>query len=150
MGGLQCSSFEKNSLLWEVSKTDTSVGTFMGVHFALGVATIEACADDEQKARILPDCYALKKILAFGLSEPKYGSDATSMESFAVKAKDGRDGYILNGEKYWIGNGTFADYIIVWAKNRDDGNRIQAFIVEKGQEGFSATKIEGKQSLRMT
>lgn len=50
-----------------------------------------------------------------------------------MKAKDGRDGYILNGEKFWIGNGTFADYIIVWAKNRDDGDRIQAFVVEKGQ-----------------
>ena len=98
---------------------------------------------------MLPDCYAFKKITAFGLTEPKYGSDATSMDSFAEKAKDGRDGYILNGEKFWIGNGTFADYIVVWAKNRDDGNKIQAFIVEKGSEGLSAAKIQGKYSLRM-
>jgi glutaryl-CoA dehydrogenase len=96
----------------------------VGVHFTLGIATIEACGDDEQKKRFLPDCYDLKKITAFGLTEPKYGSDATSMESFVVKAKDGRDGYVLNGEKLWIGNGTFADYIVVWAKNRDDGDRI--------------------------
>ena len=73
---------------------------------------------------MLPDCYALKKITSFGLTEPKYGSDATSMDSFAVKSKDGRDGYILNGEKFWIGNGTFADYTVVWVKNRDDGDRI--------------------------
>ena len=46
------------------------------------------------------------------------------MESYAEKAKDGRDGYILNGEKYWIGNATFADYIVVWAKNKDDNNKI--------------------------
>ena len=46
------------------------------------------------------------------------------MESYAEMAKDGRDGYILNGEKYWIGNATFADYIVVWAKNKDDNNKI--------------------------
>jgi glutaryl-CoA dehydrogenase len=124
MGGLGSASFDKNSLHWEVCKHDTSIGTFLGVHFALGIATIEACGDDEQKNRMLPDCYALKKITSFGLTEPKYGSDATSMESFAVKAKDGRDGYILNGEKFWIGNGTWADYNVVWAKNRDDGDKI--------------------------
>jgi len=62
------------------------------------------------------------KIGAFALTEPKYGSEATSMETFAVKATDGRDGWILNGSKRWIGNATFADYIVVWAKNKDDKN----------------------------
>jgi glutaryl-CoA dehydrogenase len=118
--------------MWEVAKVDTSLATFIGVNSNLGIATIEACGDEEQKDRMLPDCYAMKKITSFALTEPNYGSDATSMESFAVKATDGRDGYILNGEKRWIGNGTFADYVIVWAKNRDDKDKIQAFIVEKG------------------
>ena len=136
-GGLGCNSFQKNSIFWEASKFDPSIGTFLGVHFGLGVATIQECGDDEQKIRLLPDCYALKKITSFGLTEPKYGSDATSMESYAEMAKDGRDGYILNGEKYWIGNATFADYIVVWAKNKDDNNKIQAFVVEKGSEGLS-------------
>jgi len=77
---------ERNSLFYEVSKFDLSIGTFLGVHFGLGVATIEACGDDDQKRRLLPECYSFKKITAFGLTEPKYGSDATSMESFAVKA----------------------------------------------------------------
>ena len=96
-GGFGCTTFEKNSFFWEASKVDASIGTFLGVHFGLGVPTIEACGDDEQKNRFLPDCYALKKITSFGLTEPKYGSDATSMDSFAEKAQDGRDGYILNG-----------------------------------------------------
>ena len=55
----------------------------------------------------------------------------------------------MNGEKRWIGNGTFADHNIIWAKNVDDKNKIQAFVVEKGSEGFKTKKIEGKMSLRM-
>ena len=55
--------------------------------------------------------------MAFAITEPTIGSDATSLRTSAVKASDGREGYILNGEKYWIGNGTLADYIVVWAKN---------------------------------
>ena len=58
------------------------------------------------------------------MTEPKHGSDATSMESYAVKVNDGREGYLLNGEKFWIGNATLADIIIVWAKNKDDRDNI--------------------------
>jgi len=94
------------------------------VHVGLGTGSIQAGADEEQMQRFLPDCYGFNKITAFGLTEPNYGSDTSSMESFAVKATDGRDGYILNGEKHWIGNGTFADYIVVWAKNRDAKDKI--------------------------
>ena len=72
------------------------------------------------------------------------------MESYAVNAKDGRDGYLLNGEKFWIGNATLADYIIVWAKSKDDMDKIQAFVIEKGQPGLIIKKIEGKYSMRMT
>jgi len=72
---------------------------------------------------MLPDCLNFNKITAMALTEPSFGSDATSLETFAVKATDGRDGWILNGQKKWIGNATFADYIIVWAKNREDKNQ---------------------------
>ena len=123
-GGLGFNTFERHSLCWEVSKVDVSLNTFLGVHISLGTGSIEACASDEQKARFLPDLYSFRKIAAFGLTEPKYGSDATSMDTFAVKATDGRDGYILNGEKLWIGNGTFSDYVVVWAKNRDEKDKI--------------------------
>lgn len=149
-GGFGYNALERHASIWEVAKIDTSLTTFLGVHCNLGTASIEACGDDEQKDRFLPDCYSMKKITAFGLTEPKYGSDATSMDTFAVKATDGRDGYILNGEKLWIGNGTFADYIVVWAKNKEDKDKIQAFVVERDFKGFSSTKIEGKYSLRMT
>jgi alkylation response protein AidB-like acyl-CoA dehydrogenase len=66
---------------------------------------------------MLPGLIKYDKIGAFALTEPNYGSDATSMDTFAVKATDGRDGWILNGKKRWIGNATIADYIVVWAKN---------------------------------
>ena len=66
------------------------------------------------------------------------------MKTNAVKAPDGRDGYILNGENFWIGSGTIADYVVVWAKNISDGGQIQAFIIEKGQLGFTSEKMQGK------
>ncbi len=80
-----------------VSKIDLNISTFIGVHWALGTAVIEHCGNDEQKDRMLPGCLNLTKICAFALTEPKYGSDATSLETFAVRATDGRDGWILNG-----------------------------------------------------
>jgi len=70
--------------------------------------------------------------MAFAITEPSIGSDATNMSTNVILATDGRDGYILNGEKYWIGNGTNADYIIVWAKNKSEQNQVQGFIVKKG------------------
>jgi len=89
----------------------------------------------------------VNKILSFGLTEPEAGSDATSLTSEAKKVEGG---YTLNGQKRWIGNATIADYIIIWAKNVDDGNRIQGFIVEKGQAGLSTSKILNKGSIPMT
>ena len=73
---------------------------------------------------MLPGLMSFEKIGAFALTEPNHGSDVTSMDTFAVKATDGRDGWILNGNKKWIGNGTIADYIVVWAKNKDDKDKI--------------------------
>lgn len=87
------------------------------------------------------------KIGAFGLTEYNHGSDSVLLETY-VKPVEG--GYLLNGSKRWIGNGTFADYIVVWARNIKDNKLIQGFVVEKGMKGFSSSKIEGKMSLRMT
>jgi alkylation response protein AidB-like acyl-CoA dehydrogenase len=117
----------------------------MIVHNSLGLSVIDRCGGPEQKARILPDAIALKKILCFGLTEPTHGSDATSLLSTAKKT-DG--GFLITGKKRWIGNGTFADYIIVWARNADEGNKIQGFIVEKGSKGLKTSKIENKYSNR--
>lgn len=84
--------------------------------------------------------------MCFGLTEPNFGSDATSLQTNATKV-DG--GYLLNGSKRWIGNGTFADHLCIWSRNKSEGNNIQAFIVSKGSKGLTTSKIENKYALRM-
>ena len=116
------------------------------VHNAIGMQVINMLGSEEQRARILPDAIQFKKILAFGLTEPEYGSDASSLKTTATKVEGG---YLLKGQKRWIGNGTFADYIIVWACNAAEEGKIQAFVVEKGSKGLTAKKIENKYALRM-
>ena len=87
-----------------------------------------------------------EKIFCFGLTEPENGSDATGLKTSARKVEGG---WVLNGTKRWIGNATLGD-VIVWARNEDDGGRIQAFVVEKGSAGFMPKKMEGKMALRIT
>ena len=99
---------------------DASVGTFFTVHNAIGIDCIFELGSEEQKSKYLPDCIDFKKILCFGLTEKNYGSDAGSIET---TAKPVEGGYILNGNKRWIGNGTFADYMICWAWNTSN-NKI--------------------------
>jgi alkylation response protein AidB-like acyl-CoA dehydrogenase len=77
--------------------------------------------NQEQRSRMLPDCIALKKICSFGLTEANYGSDAASLKTTAKKVEGG---YVLNGEKRWIGNATIADYIITFARNEDEGGKV--------------------------
>lgn len=84
--------------------------------------------------------------MAFGLTEKDNGSDASGLQTTATKVEGG---YLLNGNKRWIGNATFADYIIIWAKNLSDKNKVQAFVAQKGAKGLSTKKIENKYSLRM-
>jgi len=118
----------------------------MIVQNSLGLSVVDRVGGLEQKQRILPDTIALKKFICFGLTEKDNGSDATGLKTTAKKTEGG---FILNGDKRWIGNATFADYIIVWARNVDEGNKIQGFIVEKGSAGLSTSKIENKYSIRM-
>ena len=139
------SNLEAGSLYFEMSKYDASVATFVLVHM-LGVQSVDALGDEHQKKRILPDTMALNQVMCFGLTEPNFGSDATSLQTNATKV-DG--GYLINGQKRWIGNGTFADHLCIWARNKSDGNKIQAFILTKGQNGLRTSKIENKYALRM-
>ena len=138
--------FEAGSMLYELGREDMGLALFMFLQNGLGIAVYEACCDDEQKARWLPDLIQLKKIACFGLTEPEHGSDATGMTT-SVKKVEG--GYILNGRKRWPGNGALADLTVVWAKNESDGNKIQGFVVEKGMKGHSATSIPNKVAARM-
>lgn len=94
----------------------------LGVHAGLGMASILATGDEEQKERFLSKGCKAEWIYAFGLTEPDHGSDVSmSMKSYAKKVEGG---YLINGTKKWIGNGTFADYVCVWVKNRDDKNQV--------------------------
>ncbi len=129
----------------EFSRVDPSTSTMFSVHSGLAMGSIAILGSDEQKATWLPAMRRMDKIGAFGLSEPHGGSDVSGgMETTA--RRDGDD-WILNGEKRWIGNGTFADVIVVWAKDEADGE-VKGFLVEKDFPGFAASKIEGKYALR--
>jgi alkylation response protein AidB-like acyl-CoA dehydrogenase len=112
---------EMCAMLYELARVDGSIGTFFVAHNNLGMLVIDHLGSEEQKKRMLPEAIAFKKILSFGLTEADNGSDATGLRTEAKKVENG---YIINGSKSWIGNATFADYNIVWAKNIFDNNKI--------------------------
>ncbi|BAS08183.1 acyl-coenzyme A oxidase 4, peroxisomal [Arthrobacter sp. Hiyo4] len=129
----------------EATRADTSIATFMGVHDGLFTGSIEALASQEQQDAWLPDIYSLKKIGAFGLTEPLGGSDVAG--GTRTTAQRNGDMWILNGAKRWIGNATFSDWVVVYARDLAD-NQVKGFLVDTALPGFSATKIENKISLR--
>jgi len=127
----------------ELEAGDSGLRSFVSVQSSLCMYPIYAFGSDEQKRRWLPEMAAGKVIGCFGLTEPNAGSDPGSMKTRAKKVKDG---WLLNGSKAWITNGTIADIAIVWAKTDDD--TIRGFIVEKGTPGFTAPEVKHKLSLR--
>ena len=129
----------------EATRADTSIATFLGVHDGLFTGSIEALASQEQQDAWLPDIYSLKKIGAFGLTEPLGGSDVAGGTRTTAQ-RDG-DTWILNGAKRWIGNATFSDWVVIYARDLAD-NQVKGFLVDTTLPGFSATKIENKISLR--
>ncbi|SKB60076.1 glutaryl-CoA dehydrogenase [Arthrobacter sp. 49Tsu3.1M3] len=129
----------------EATRADTSIATFMGVHDGLFTGSIEALASQEQQDAWLPEIYSLKKIGAFGLTEPLGGSDVAGGTRTTAR-RDG-DSWILNGAKRWIGNATFSDWVVIYARDVDD-NQVKGFLVDTKTEGYSAVKIENKISLR--
>ncbi|MBM7807795.1 glutaryl-CoA dehydrogenase [Geodermatophilus bullaregiensis] len=129
----------------EASRVDPSMATFLGVHNGLSMGSIVLLGSDEQRARWVPDMVALQKIGAFALTEPHGGSDvAQGLETTC--RRDG-DEWVIDGAKRWIGNGTFADVVIVFARDVAD-DQVKTLVVEKGTPGFTATKMEGKYALR--
>lgn len=129
----------------EVTRADASISTFLGVHDGLFTGSIEALASQEQKDAWLPDIYALKKIGAFGLTEPLGGSDVAGGTRTTARREGGN--WILNGAKRWIGNATFSDWVVIYARDVDD-SQVKGFLVDTTLEGFSAAKIENKIALR--
>jgi glutaryl-CoA dehydrogenase len=128
----------------ELNRGDGSLGTFLGVQAGLAMRSIAMLGSDTQKQRWLPAMARLEKIGAFALTEPAHGSDAVALETSA--RRDG-DGWVIDGTKKWIGNGTIADVVVVWARDIADG-RVKGFLVEKGTPGYRARRIDGKGSLR--
>jgi len=128
----------------ELHRGDGSLGTFVAVQAGLAMQSIAKCGSEEQKQRWLPPMARLEKIGAFALTEPEHGSDSVALETSA--RRDG-ESYVINGDKKWIGNGSIADVVVVWARDTSD-NAVKGFLVEKGTPGYTATVMTGKASLR--
>ncbi|WP_019633450.1 acyl-CoA dehydrogenase family protein [Actinomadura atramentaria] len=139
------SSMLTGFLALEMSRVDPSISTFFGVHAGLAMGSIAACGSPEQRRRWLPPMGRLEEVGAFALTEPTGGSDV-ALGLRTTARRDG-DAWVLNGEKRWIGNGTFADVVVVWARDEAD-DTVRGFLVEKGTPGFAASRIENKIALR--
>ena len=134
-------------VMLELARIDCSVSTFFGVHSGLAMGSIYFCGSEEQKQKWLPQMAALEKIGSFGLTEPEVGSGVARGLTTTCR-RDG-DSWILNGQKKWIGNATWGDVTIIWARDVDDG-QVKGFIVEnKNNPGFSVEKIQHKMALRV-
>ena len=129
----------------EVERVDSGYRSAMSVQSSLVMHPIYAYGSEEQRMKFLPKLATGEMVGCFGLTEPDHGSDPGSMVTRAEKV-DG--GYRLTGAKMWITNSPIADIAIVWAKSDAHDGKIKGFIVERGAEGFSTPKIEGKMSLR--
>ncbi|XP_038698145.1 acyl-coenzyme A oxidase 4, peroxisomal isoform X1 [Tripterygium wilfordii] len=129
----------------EIARVDASCSTFILVHSSLAMLTIALCGSEVQKQKYLPSLAQLQTVACWALTEPDYGSDASSLETTATKVEGG---WILEGQKRWIGNSTFADVLVIFARNTTT-NQINGFLVKKDAPGLTATKIENKIGLRI-
>ena len=127
----------------EIEAVDSGYRSMMSVQSSLVMHPINTFGSEEQKSRYLPKLASGEFIGCFGLTEPDHGSDPSSMNT---RAKSVSGGYSLTGAKNWISNSPIADVFVVWAK--DDGGVIRGFILDKGMEGLTAPKIQGKLALR--
>jgi glutaryl-CoA dehydrogenase len=128
----------------ELNRGEGSLGTFLGVQAGLAMRSIAMLGSEAQKRRWLPAMARLDKLGAFALTEPAHGSDSVALETSARREGDA---WVLNGQKKWIGNGTIADVIVLWARDVAD-DKVKGFLVEKGAPGYDARRIDGKGSLR--
>ena len=131
-------------VMQELEAGDSGIRSFASVQGALCMYPIFQFGSEDQKRKWLPQMAAGKVIGCFGLTEPNFGSNPSGM---LTRAKRVREGWLLNGSKAWITNGTMARIAVVWAKT-DDDDEIRGFIVEKGTKGFSTRETHHKLSLR--
>ncbi|MGH9868926.1 MAG: acyl-CoA dehydrogenase family protein [Candidatus Polarisedimenticolia bacterium] len=130
-------------IMQELERGDSGLRSFVSVQGALCMYPILSFGSDEQKEKWLPRMARGEAIGCFGLTEPDHGSDPGGMETRA--RRDG-GGYVLNGSKAWITNGSVADVAVVWAK--EESGKVRGFLVEKGTPGFTSSDITGKFALK--
>lgn len=133
-------------LAMEMARVDASFATFFGVQSGLVMGSIYLLGSEEQKNEWLPELKSFRKIGAFGLTEPEVGSAVAG--GLTMKAKRNGETWILNGQKKWIGNATFADVIIIWAEDEED-RQVKGFLVRKDNPGLQVQKMEDKMALRI-
>ncbi|MBM3756152.1 MAG: acyl-CoA dehydrogenase [Acidobacteria bacterium] len=136
------SQVEYGLIMQELDRADSGMRSFVSVQGALVMYPLLSFGSEEQKSRWLPALQQGKAIGCFGLTEPQFGSNPSGM---LTRAERDGDGWILNGEKTWITNGSLADVAIVWARTPEG---IRGFVVEKGTPGFTTRDIHGKMSMR--
>ncbi|MBC7631590.1 acyl-CoA dehydrogenase family protein [Aeromicrobium sp.] len=140
------SSLADGMISLELARVDPSMQTFMGVHGGLAMGSIQLCGTQEQKERWLPAMARMELIGAFGLTEPDTGSAIAGGLS-TTATRDG-DEWVLDGEKKWIGNASFADLVIIWARDAAD-EEVKGFVVEKDTEGMTFDVQQDKIALRV-
>ena len=129
----------------ELNRGDGSLGTFLGVQAGLAMRAIAMLGSDEQQRRWLGPLARVEQFGAFALTEPDHGSDSVAL---ATRARREGDTWILDGTKRWIGNGSIADVVVVWARDEADG-QVKGFLVEPHDTpGWSAERIDGKGAVR--
>src|SRR6516225_3029870 len=132
--------------MMEMARVDASISTFYGVHTGLAMGSIYYCGSEAQKALWLPKMAAMEMIGSFGLTEPDVGSAAS--RGLKTTARREGDTWVLNGQKKWIGNSTWGDLTIIWARDEAD-QQVKGFIVENKSPGFHVDKIQHKMALRV-
>jgi glutaryl-CoA dehydrogenase len=140
------SNLMEGMLAMEMARIDTSISTFFGVQSGLAMGSIYLLGSEAQKQEWLPDMQQMKIIGAFGLTEPEVGSGVAG--GLTTTAKRNGSKWILNGQKKWIGNSTFSDVTIIWARDVDD-NQVKGFLVRNVNTGFSVQKMQDKMALRI-
>jgi len=128
----------------ELSRGDGSLATLLGVQAGLAMRSIAMFGSEDQRQRWLPRMARMEALGAFALTEPDHGSDSVALETTARREGDE---YVIDGAKRWIGNGSLADVVVLWARDVADG-QVKGFLVEHGTPGYDARVIEGKGSVR--
>lgn len=140
------SNLMEGMLAMEMARVDTSMSTFFGVQSGLAMGAIYLLGSEAQKQQWLPDMQQMKIIGAFGLTEPEVGSGVAG--GLTTTAKRQGNKWLLNGQKKWIGNATFSDITVIWARDVDD-NQVKGFLVRKGSKGLAVEKMQDKMALRI-